>query len=272
MVPLENSGGAWLNYLRAWLIIGLADVSSQALMQRGFSARNEQVAQNSFYVAGIGYLTFGMIPVILGIIGSVTMPGLADPETVIPELALAHLHPIAIAVFVGALLAAIMSSADSSLLAAASVLSNNLVPLVARSAKDRLRLLSARISIVLFGIIAVVVATEVKVVYNLMLDANSIILVCVSVPFILGVWWKKANRAGALASMLAGSLTWIGVELLAPDLPGDLAGMLAALLTMLVVTPATQVIDPPRPLLTADGEEIQLKDRLGILPVLRRAG
>ena len=81
------------------------------------------------------------------------MPGLADPETVIPELAIAHLHPVAIAIFVGALL-------------------------------------------------------EVKVVYNLILDANSVILVCVTVPFIVGVWWKRANRTGALASMGMGFLTW----------------------------------------------------------------
>ena len=51
------------------------------------------------------HLSLGMIPVTLGIIASVTMPGLTDPETVIPQMALTHLHPVAIAVFVGALLA-----------------------------------------------------------------------------------------------------------------------------------------------------------------------
>jgi hypothetical protein len=41
--------------------------------------------------------------------------------------------------------------------------------------------------------------------------------------------------------------------------------MFACLLTMLVVTPLTQRKDPPRPLLSIDGEEVQLRDRLGIL-------
>ncbi|MFQ5982012.1 MAG: sodium:solute symporter, partial [Woeseiaceae bacterium] len=108
MIPAENTAERWLNYFRAWFIFGLADVTAQTLLQRAFSAKNEQVAQNSFYLAGFGYLTLGMIPVMLGIIASVTMPGLADPETVIPDLAIAHLHPVAITVFVGALLAAIM--------------------------------------------------------------------------------------------------------------------------------------------------------------------
>ena len=121
MIPAEHSWMVWLNYFRAWLIFGLADVTAQTLLQRAFSARNEQVAQNSFYLAGIGHLSLGMIPVMLGIIASVTMPGIVDKETVVPEMAIAHLHPVAIAIFVGALLAAIMSSADSALLAAASV-------------------------------------------------------------------------------------------------------------------------------------------------------
>ncbi len=271
MIPLDNTAEVWMNYIRAWLIFGLADVTAQTLMQRAFSAKNEQVAQNSFYLAGFGHLSLGLIPVTLGIIASVTMPGLVDPETVIPELALAHLHPVAIAIFVGALLAAIMSSADSALLAAASVFSINIMPLFKPQASDRFRLLATRIAIPVFGSIAVYVALEVQVVYNLILDSNSVILVCVTVPFIAGVWWKRANRSGALASMAMGFLTWFIATLFAPDFPGDLLGLLVALVTMLVVTPLTQKIDPPVPLRNGDGEEIEFKDRLGTLPLFRRA-
>ena len=271
MIPLDNTAEVWMNYIRAWLIFGLADVTAQTLMQRAFSAKNEQVAQNSFYLAGFGHLSLGLIPVTLGIIASVTMPGLVDPETVIPELALAHLHPVAIAIFVGALLAAIMSSADSALLAAASVFSVNIMPLFKPQLSDRFRLLATRIAIPVFGSIAVYVALEVQVVYNLILDSNSVILVCVTVPFIAGVWWKRANRSGALASMAMGFLTWFVAILFAPDFPGDLLGLLVALVTMLVVTPLTQKTDPPVPLRNGDGEEIEFKDRLGTLPLFRRA-
>lgn len=271
MIPTEHTASVWLNYFRAWLIFGLADISAQTLMQRAFSARNEQVAQNSFYLAGFGHLSLGLIPVTLGIIASITMPGLTEPETVIPELAIAHLHPVAIAIFVGALLAAIMSSADSSLLAAASVFSVNILPLFKRKVSDRARLLATRVSIPVFGCIAVYVALEVQAVYDLIQDANSVILVCVTVPFIIGVWWKKANRVGALASMAMGFLTWFVAIVLAPEFPGDLLGLLVGLITMLVVTPVTQKIDPPTPLRNSDGEEVEFKDRLGTLPLFRRS-
>lgn len=270
LVPAENTWEVWLNYFRAWLIFGLADSTSQALLQRAFAARSEQVAQNSFYLAGITYLALGMIPVMLGIIASVAMPGIVDKEAIIPELALAHLHPVAIAIFVGALLAAIMSSADSSLLAAASILSVNVLPLFRRQVTDRVRLLATRIAIPVFGIIAVYVALKVQVVYDLIQDANSVILVCVTIPFILGIWWRRANRTGALASMAAGFLTWFLAIVFAPDLPGDLLGLLTGLVTMLIVTSLTQESNPPVPLRNSDGEDVEMKNRLGTLSLFRR--
>ncbi|HIG42446.1 MAG: hypothetical protein ABGY96_18510 [bacterium] len=103
---------------------------------------------------GFVFQTLTGVPVEMGIIASVTMPGLTDPETVVPQMALAYLHPVAIAIFVGALLAAIMSSADSALLAAASVFSTNILPLFKPQVSDQRRLLATRIAIPVFGSIA----------------------------------------------------------------------------------------------------------------------
>jgi SSS family transporter len=261
MIPVERSPSIWLNYFRAWMIFGLADVTAQTLIQRAMSAKDEQTAQNSFYLAGFGHLSLGMIPVTLGIIASVTMPGLAEPETVIPTLAIEHLHPVAIA---------IMSSADSALLAAASVFSVNILPYFKRQISDKQRLLATRIAIPVFGSFAIYVALEVQVVYDLILDSNSIKLVCVTVPFIAGVWWKRANRASVLASMAMGFLTWSVATLFAPEFPGDLLGMLVGLIALLIVAPLTQKIDPPKPLRDGNGEEVEFKDRLGSLPIFSR--
>jgi len=271
LIPSERSASVWLNYFRAWLIFGLGDITTQALIQRAMSAKDEKTAQNSFYLGGVGHLSLGMIPVMLGIIASVTMPGLAEPETVIPTLAIEHLHPVAIAIFVGALLAAIMSTADSSLLAAASVFSVNILPLFKREISDKQRLLATRISIPVFGILAVYVALEVQAVYELVMDSNSVKLVCVAVPFVAGVWWKRANKTGVLASMAMGFVTWLIAILVAPELPGDLLGLVAGLLTLLVVVPLTQKTDPPRPLRNGAGEEVAFRNRLGSIPIFSRA-
>ncbi|MDX1404614.1 MAG: sodium:solute symporter family protein [Woeseiaceae bacterium] len=271
MIPAVPTWEAWSIYLRAWFIFGLADTTAQTLMQRAFSAKNEQVAQNSFYIAGLTYILLGMVPVMLGIIASVTMPGISDSESMIPELAVAHLHPVAVAIFVGALLAAIMSSADSALLATASIFSVNIMPLFTRKEiTDRARLLATRIAIPVIGILAVIVALQARVVFDLMQDANSFLLVSAVVPFACGIWWRKANRSGALASMIAGFATWFLALIFAPQLAGDLLGLGACLVVMFVVTPLTQKSDPPRPLRDSDGRIVEMTNRLGTLPLFRR--
>lgn len=270
MFPVDNTGEQWLNYLRAWTIIGVVDICAQTLLQRVASAKSERVAQNSFYFGGIGYLAFGMIPVFLGIIASVTMPDLGSSESVIPTLAVEHLHPVAVAIFVGALLAAIMSSGDSALLACASLLAKNVLPMVKRAPSAKLSLLVARLSIPACGIIAIFVALKIQVVFDLMVDANILGLAAIIVPFILGVWWKKANRTGALAAMGVGLAAWIVTLFVAPGLPADFIGLAASLVTMLIVTPLTQKIDPPRALYDAEGDPLQMTNRLGTLPLFRR--
>jgi SSS family transporter len=265
MIPLENSLDRWLVYLRAWVIFGFADIASQSLLQRAMSAKSERVAQNAFYAGAISYVGFAMIPVMLGIIASVTMPNLANSESVVPALALEHLHPVAVAIFVGALLAAIMSSCDSAILASATVFGTNVLPRFKREPSERLQLLVIRLAIPVGGVFAVSFALSAREVFNTVLDANIIMLAAVIAPFILGLWWKKANRTGALAGMSAGIATWLVVSSYSETLPADLLGFVACLVAMLVVTPLTQRFDPPRGLVDHEGNAVELTDRLGVL-------
>ncbi len=256
MLPAENTAEHWLNYLRAWTIIGLVDVTAQTLFQRASAAKTANIARKAFLIGGAGYLLFGLIPVFLGIIGSVTMPDIANSEFIIPEMAKAHLHPVAIAIFVGAMLAAIMSSADSALLAASSVVAKNVVPLIKPNPKPKLTLLVARLGIPVIGGLAMLVALRIQEVFDLMVDSNILGLAAIVVPFILGAYWPKANRVGALAGIGAGLATWLATMQLWPNLPADFMGLGASLVAMLIVVPLTQKIDPPKPMLDSDGNPV----------------
>jgi len=109
------------------------------------------------------------------------------------------------------------------------------------------------------------IALRIQVVFDLMVDANILGLAVIIVPFILGVWWKKANRAGALSGMAAGLVTWLTTMSLWPDLPADFMGLAASLIVMLGVTPLTQKVDPPRELHDEEGNPIEMGGRLGTL-------
>lgn len=256
MLPLENTPEYWLNYLRAWTIIGLVDISAQSLFQRAAAAGSAQIARRAFLIGSGVYLAVGLIPVFLGIISTVTLPDIGNPEFIIPELAKQHLHPLAITIFVGAMLAAIMSSTDSALLAVSSVVAKNLLPYVKRDASTKLTLQVARWTIPVVGGMAILVALKMQVVFDLMVDSNILGMAVIIVPFILGVYWSKANRTGAIGGMAVGLVVWIGTLYLAPAWPADFIGLGASLLSMLVLSVLTQQIDPPRQLCDEDGNPV----------------
>ncbi len=269
LIPLENDWPSWIAYIRDWAVLGIGSFAAQDMLQRTFASRNESVAQNSAYLAGFGYLTVGLVPVLLGMIGYVEMSGLADPETVIPRLAMEHLPPILMALFLSALLAAIMSSSDSALLAGSSIITSSILPLLKKDVSDRDRLNSARWSVPLIGAIALIVGLTVQEVYDLAINALAVIMVVLVAPTVLAIWWPRANRAGALAAMITGYVVWLGLPVISPGSPSDFLGFLAGLAMMLVVTPLTQKSDPPRPVRNAGGEVEPLVDRLGIIGLLR---
>ncbi|MEL7186461.1 MAG: sodium:solute symporter family protein [Pseudomonadota bacterium] len=265
MLPLENTGELWLNYIRMWLIFGLADIGSQSLLGRAMAAKSERAAQNSFYTAAFGYLAFGLIPVTLGIIASVTMPNLASSEAVIPTLAVEHLHPVAVAVFVGAILAAVMSTCDSALHGAASLISRNVLPWVYKNPSDHLTFNVARFAIPVIAFLAIFIAVKAQDIYDLLIAGNAPALAVTTIPVLLSVWWGGANRYGAWAAMAAGFITWVAFFFISPELPNDLLGLFASLIVIVIVSLATRKIDPPRPARDIDGNVVAFKDRLGIL-------
>ena len=264
LIPLVHTPGNWIDWIHVWMTLGVAAIASTPVIQRALSAKSEAVAQNSFYIATLLYLGIGVIPIALGLIASITIPNLEDPNAVLTVLAVEHLHPILVVVFVGAILSSIMSTSDSVLLGVASVVSTNLLPLVKKNADATLRLRVARLTIPVAGLLATYVAFSASRVVEVLIDAAAPLLAGIIVPFILCFWWEKANRSGALAGMAGGLAGWSIAGTLDSSIPPDMVGFLVSLVSMVVVTLSTQKVDPPRPLTDCDGNTIALEQRLGI--------
>jgi SSS family transporter len=265
LIPRVHTAGNWIDWIHVWMTLGIAAIASTPIIQRALSARTEAVAQNSFYVATVLYLFIGVIPIILGLVASVTMPDLEDPNAVLTKLAVEHLHPVLVVIFVGAILSSIMSTSDSVLLGVASVVSTNLLPLFRRRPDNGLRLSVARIAIPIAGLLATYVAFSASRVVQVLIDAAAPLLAGIIVPFVLCFWWEKANTYGALTGMGGGLLGWLIARTMDSTIPPDLIGFCVSLVGMVAVTLATQQINPPKPLTDADGHAVELKHRLGTL-------
>ena len=270
LVPEGRTFTDWFAYFQVWFSSGLIAVAVVSIVQRAMAARNEQVAQNAFYIAGAGYLLFGMIPVTLGYIATVTMPGVADANAIIPMLAVEHLHPVVVAIFVGAVISAIMSTSDSILLGCGAVISVNLLPRVVENPTEQLKLRIARWSVPVMALVALYTAFNASTVIAAIATSISFSFASTMAPFILCIWWKKLNAAGGYFGMFAGFASFLICKFMFPDLAASFVGFLVSLFGAIVVSLLTQSSSPARPLTKANGDVLELRDRLGTLPLLRR--
>src|SRR5690606_2335817 len=139
--PFGGGAVPWYEVVESWAIPIFGSVVAAELVTRVIATRSPHVAQRSFLAAGGVYLLVGMIPVSLGLLGAVALPGLEQPEQILPLLAQQHLPPLLYTLFAGALVSAILSTVDSTLLVSASLVSHNIIvprrPEMSEAAKVR---------------------------------------------------------------------------------------------------------------------------------------
>lgn len=208
--PHDTGYGSWMAYFGQWALMGLGCIVGQDLVQRSLASKNERVARSSAIVAGIGYFTIGFIPVLLGLAARLVFPEIVDPEYVVPQLAMKFLSLPLLMLFLGALISAIMSSADSSLLAATSLFTKNILLEVFPRMKKRDFLPLARIVTIGMAVVSLLVALYVQQIYDLMVNSWATLFVGIFVPVTAALYWKKANKEAAWASMVLGTGVWVG--------------------------------------------------------------
>ena len=72
------------------------------------------------------------------------------------------------------------------------------------------------------------------------------------------------------AGIGAGFVSFGIASVVYPDIPASFVGFWMSLIVAVAVSLLTQLSSPPKPLTDADGKPMQLDDRLGTLPLLRR--
>ncbi|HET6341201.1 MAG TPA: sodium:solute symporter family protein [Gemmatimonadota bacterium] len=199
----------WYEVAEAWAIPVFGSVVAAELVARVLASRTPTIARNSFVMAGGGYLAIGMIPVMLGLIGAQLIPGLEDPEQILPRLAQIHLPEVLYVLFAGALLSAILSTVDSTLLVSSSLVSHNIIVPLRPGLSEAWKVRSARIGVAAFGVLAYGMALYAEGVYALVEQASAFGSAGIVVVVTFGLFTRFGGPASALASLLAGVGIWI---------------------------------------------------------------
>lgn len=206
--PFHNEG-TLLDQLELWLVPICGSVVAQELIGRVLATRTPELARKSALLGGGIYIIIGLIPALLGLLAFQTMPGIANSEHVLPELAKMHLPTLLYIVFMGALVSAILSTVDSTLLSASALISHNLiVPLLPAYIEESSKILSARIMVVVSGLIAAWLAIGADSVFELVHEASALGSTGVFVIMVMALFSKFGGPAAAMTAMAAGVLVY----------------------------------------------------------------
>lgn len=248
--PFAVSVGAAIGFLG----IGLGSPGNPHILARYMSIDDPKQFK---YVAVVG-TTWNVLmawgAVFVGLAGRAYFPDVemlpgADTENLFPMLAQLHLHPILFGVVLASIFAAIMSTADSQLLVAASSVVRDIYEKIFKRgvevSQDKLVLYS-RIVVFIIVIVALIFGFYAEdLVFWLVLFAWAGLGAAIGPTSILALYWKGATRAGIFAGLITGTLVTIGwylipelKELMYELIPGFCASLLATWLVSLYTEPA----------------------------------
>lgn len=206
---IETGPLSIITIAEAWAIPICGSVVAQEVISRVIASRTPAIASRSSFVAGWLYLSIGIIPLFIGLIGVTLLPNLTDPEHVLPIMAQQHLSNFFYIIFAGALVSAILSTVDSALLAASALLSHNIISSLRPGMSDKQNLITVRIVVVMMGIIAYILALHAEGIYNLVKDASSFGSAGIFIVLIFGLFTKLGGVKSAIAALICGAAVWI---------------------------------------------------------------
>ncbi|MFC1481517.1 sodium/proline symporter [Candidatus Neomarinimicrobiota bacterium] len=132
----------------------------------------------------------------------------ADPEKMMPALAMSIFPAWFAGILISGALAAMMSTADSQLLVTTSAVAEDVYHQTINPEAEQKRLvLISRIATLLIGLLAISLAQLPRSIFDKVLFAWGGLGAAFGPALVLSLWWNGATRNGAFYGMLAGFIT-----------------------------------------------------------------
>ncbi len=242
------------------LALGLGDVVALDFMERIFCSDSPETAQKGCLWGGFFTVIIGSCAALIGLFGMALVPEVLEPRNVMPALSTEVLPYVAGLFILAGVVGAGASTASGGLLAVSAVISRNFftrnvfkwqrqdMDEVEKAKFDQRLLLITRIMTIPVMAGALTFAWLRPEPGILLVLAFDVVFAGCWIPLTLGLFWKKANFAGAVTAVIVGT----GLRaILYYTIPLHLEGLdtlippVVSLITLVVVSLATQKSYPP---------------------------
>ena len=249
--PFAVSVGAAIGFLG----IGLGSPGNPHILARYMSIDEPRQLRFAAVTGTVWNVLMAWGAVFIGLAGRVYFPDVSmlpaeDTENLFPVLAQMHLHPVLFGIVLASIFAAIMSTADSQLLVAASSVVRDVYEKIIRKGEEvpqRLLVFYSRVVVYLLVVISLMFGfLAEELVFWLVLFAWAGLGASIGPTSILALYWKKTTRAGIFAGLISGTIVtiaWYYTPVLRDSLyeliPGFITALFATWIVSLCTTPST---------------------------------
>ena len=192
----------------AW---GLGYFGMPQVLLRFMAIRHEDELKRSRRIAMVWVIISLAVAVFIGIMGRALYPyafvTASSAENIFIKISTNALPPLLAGFVMAGILAATISSSDSYLLIAASAVAKNVYQgVVRKKATDKQVMWVTRITLLVIAIVAIVIALdEDSVIFNVVSFAWAGFGATFGPLMLFSLFWKRINRAGAIAGMVSGA-------------------------------------------------------------------
>lgn len=215
---IHNDGGKSVLFrLDSWAIPILGSLTSQELISRLLAAKSPQIAKWASIFAAILYFAVGLIPVFLGLAGQNFPIQITQPDEYLPQLAKIVLPGFLYVLFSAAMISAILSTADSSLITITGLVTHNLLHKWVENLSETKKVWLGRIVLILCGLAVLQLAMRADKIYDLLLLASSLGTAGILILTLMGLWSSIGNELSAFACLSTGLIcpvlfSWWDIE------------------------------------------------------------
>lgn len=239
---LDPAAIGWDTIFTYFLLFFFGLMIGQDIWQRVFTGRDEKVMRTGTIVAGVYCIVYGIVGALIGAAAKVIVPELENPDGAFAAVVDAVLPTGLVGLVLAAALAAIMSTASATLLAASTILANDLLPLI-RKVPDQMR--ATRIATLVLGAAVVGVSLVLNDVVGALTVAYDLLTGALFVPIVLGLLWSRGTATAAVASMAVSSVVIVALMIISGLYSND--PIMYGLLTSLVVFVGVSLATSPEP-------------------------
>ena len=216
----DPAQGAAINWATL-IALGIGDIVAIDFMQRIFSARSPEVARRACFVGAAGAAAIGIPFALVALASTAIVPEGSDGPVLF--VLLNDFAPLGLTVLVLAgIVGASMSTANGAILGTAAVAVRNVgnVRRVHIEGKQDPLLKATRWAMLPVAAVSIVFALEVPQTGILLTLAFDLLLACLIVPFVLGMYWRRGTAAAAVTAIAVGFVVRMALFAMTPTIYG----------------------------------------------------